>query len=440
MIRAGWATVNITPPLGVPLAGYYVSEGRTEAARDTLDELNAKALVLEGRGLTVALITSDLIGIPDSLLARARPLISETTGIPEECLVLSASHNHSGPVIDVLPDEPNLFPAAADSEYIAVLARKLAGVVRMAKARTSPVRFGVGCGACDINVNRREMNAEGEFKPLPFLGRNRDAPVDRTVTVLRFEKLTGEYALLVNYSCHAVVLGPNLEISADYPGAMQRFVEATLGAGCTTLFTNGAEGDVNPIIHPGTAADALRLGRRLGAEVIKVADAISLSDIGMLRFARRTISLPMRREPTLDEESEHLQRLAEESRELRRQGQAGILPGEIDHSVMMMRHLRRTAGRSVAPAEISAVRVGDTVLCSVPGELFDELGGEIREAVSGGQVVIVGLANGHLGYLPTRTAYRLGGFEVEATALAAEAGEILRDEVIVLARSLLSEQ
>ncbi len=104
-----------------------------------------------------------------------------------------------------------------------------------------------------------------------------------------------ERAVLVNYACHAVVLGPNSEISADYPGAMQRFVEQALGSEATVLFTNGAEGDSNPIIHPGSRDDVDLLGQRLGAEVLKAVDNLELRDVRVLRMSRARVSLPLRR-------------------------------------------------------------------------------------------------------------------------------------------------
>ena len=76
-------------------------------------------------------------------------------------------------------------------------------------------------------------------------------------------------AVLLSYACHPVVLGPNLDISQIMLVTVN-FIEQTLGAGTVALFANGAQ-DTNSIVHPGTFADAERLGVTLGSEVIKVA-------------------------------------------------------------------------------------------------------------------------------------------------------------------------
>ncbi len=436
MFSAGWATVNITPPLGVALAGYYVSEGRTAGASEVFDELHAKALVLEHDDGPVVLVTTDLIGMPDSFFAEAVTTVSKRTGIPAESIILTASHNHSGPMIDTLPEGHNLFAGVLDFEYRTVLMRKLASAVELAQRRACPARFGFARTQSDINVVRRQRDAEGRFKPLPYLGQNWEAPVDRTVAVLGFENSMGERAIVVNYACHAVVLGPNIEISSDYPGAMQRFAERALGADTTVMFTNGAEGDSNPIIHPGTREDAERLGRRLGSVVIEAVERLQPEDVQILRQKRALVSLPLRQRPSLAQEAELLEHLNQESRAARAERAEGLLQCEMDHSVLLLRHLRRKGCGHSIEAEIAALRINDTVMVTIPGELFNALGREVIDATKGVSTVLMGLANGHVGYLPNAAAYEEGGFEVEATALAPGAGETLRDNLIALVQGL----
>ena len=56
-------------------------------------------------------------------------------------------------------------------------------------------------------------------------------------------------AVVVNYACHPVVLGPrNRKISADYPGVMREIVEERCGDACLCLFIQGAGGDINPLM------------------------------------------------------------------------------------------------------------------------------------------------------------------------------------------------
>ncbi len=66
--RVGRAAVDITPPIGVPMAGYYyvrLSEG-------VHDPLHAKALVFEDHGVKAALVALDLIHVPREIVEAAR--------------------------------------------------------------------------------------------------------------------------------------------------------------------------------------------------------------------------------------------------------------------------------------------------------------------------------------------------------------------------------
>src|SRR5262245_59501161 len=77
-LTAGAAAVDITPPRGCPMAGYYSARG----AEGTHDPLWARALVLEKDGTRVALVALDLIGTTRGLVEQVRKIVETGTGIP----------------------------------------------------------------------------------------------------------------------------------------------------------------------------------------------------------------------------------------------------------------------------------------------------------------------------------------------------------------------
>ncbi len=426
----------MTPPIGTALSGYYVAEGRRSGARSTHDDLHAKALVFEHDGITAAVITSDLIAIPAEVTSTVRAIVKEQTGIPDHCVMITASHNHSGPALSQ-PLRADLLAGHVHFGYIDALAPHMAGLVAAAVWEMRPARFAVGTGACAINVNRRKRRPDGSWLGLPFLGQNFEGPVDHTVTVLRFERDDASCAMLINYPCHAVVLGPNVEISADYPGATQRFVEAHFGAGTVAMFTNGAEGNVNPIVHPGPFAEVDRLGRILGAEVVKVAEQLAPRPVRRIAAARRAVHLPVAGSPPLDEEAHMLAAWEARCRTLRASvSPDAVLDEEMSWTTAQLRHLRRRRFGGSATAEVQYIAIDDAVLASIAGELFTELGQEVRGCSPFAHTVLVGLANDSVGYIPPRSCFREGGFEIEATPLEPGAGEIFRDAMIAGLRGL----
>ena len=83
-------------------------------------------------------------------------------------------------------------------------------------------------------------------------------------------------AVVVNYAAHPVVVGRShlTEYSADFPGAMCRYVEETLDGRPLVLFLQGAAGDINPPYLRAGAREVQSVGQELGREVVRVTQSI----------------------------------------------------------------------------------------------------------------------------------------------------------------------
>src|ERR1043165_8219746 len=149
--RAGAAQVVITPPIGAPMAGYYHARG----AEGTLDDLHAKALVLDDGSTKVALVTLDLISTTLTLTHDAREQIEKTTGIPGANVMISATHAHTGPE---LADRGSRSGIATDTAigannttttYTASLPEKISLAVQRAVETLTNVAVSGAPGHCD---------------------------------------------------------------------------------------------------------------------------------------------------------------------------------------------------------------------------------------------------------------------------------------------------
>jgi neutral ceramidase len=431
-LQAGAARVVITPPIGVPLSGYFAAEGRKEVARDIHDDLYARALVLQDDHYTIAIATSDLIGLGDEELEMVQAIVHQETGIEPEQLILACTHTHSGPVVHPFPPS-DLIPGQADEEYYRLLPRLIASAVTMAAQRRRPARIGAGSGSCAININRREILPDGTVRGLPFLGRNPSGVVDREVGVLRVDDdVTGRpVAVLLSYACHPVVLGPNVEISADYVGYTVSFLERMLGADAVALFANGAQGNMNAMIHPGTYADAERLGVTLGAEALKVVLSTEThADIHIATETRRT-ELPLNPAAEPEAQRRYIRFLQAELQRFTSVGER-MKAWDIEMRLAVA-HYRLYNREHLAfpymPAMVTAFGFsGDGTsigLVSEPAELFCEYGMQARSASPFATTLVLGLANGFIGYVPTPEVYTEGGYECEATQVGPQAGSQL---------------
>src|SRR5271167_2348691 len=93
-LESAAALVDITPPLGYRMAGYFAERLNTA----THDPLFAKALVFRQGDRTAALVFCDLVGVPRAVASRARERASAATGIPVANIAVAATHSHTGPL------------------------------------------------------------------------------------------------------------------------------------------------------------------------------------------------------------------------------------------------------------------------------------------------------------------------------------------------------
>ncbi|MBC7109123.1 MAG: neutral/alkaline non-lysosomal ceramidase N-terminal domain-containing protein [Methanomassiliicoccales archaeon] len=431
MVRVGLKRVNITPPIGTPLGGYIARKGVSQGIHD---DLYANALVLESREVALALVTSDLIGLPQELVHKIRLNVQKLTGIPSNHVLVAATHTHSGP--DILMGYQGMAPEA----YVEVLMATIVGSVYAAWRNLHPGEIGVGQGWIEgIGKNRRTPTG---------------TPVDPRVGVLTININKKLHGILINYTCHPVVLGPdNLFITADYPGYTVRVIERAL-EGVMAMFTNGAAGDINTghsaehsalgeRIAGRTFDRAEKLGTMLAGEVLKVLGMIEPNSNIAVAVRTREISLPLKPLPSLEEAEAFAKQKEQTLNELlRRKGPSELITKARVEKLYADLLLERVRKRSQHPhetfkyVELQAVRIGDCALLAFPGELFVEIGLEIKTKSPFKYTFIIGYANGYVGYVPTKQAFTEGGYEVVATDFAPEAHEIIVEESLELLNAL----
>ena len=404
-LRAGAAKVEIKPPTGITMAGYGA---RTGNARGVLDSLYAKVLVLEGKDRSVGFVTLDLVSVlPTRQLDQIRQRVKASTGI--EDVIFNASHTHSGPA---LMDDP--------PEWQARLASDIAAGLEQAWKARRDARLGIGLGSVLIGHNRLFYMSNGTGK---MLWRNETrlptAPVDPTVMVIRLEAMDGSpIAILVNYACHPVVLGPeNLDYSADYPGEMARNVEAA-APGTICLFVQGGAGDINPYYDKTPLADdAVGLmrstGQALAKEVLRVLPTIrakALPDAELL-LSREILEVPARWNQQKMLSGVDAQKLSADAR---------------------MRLERATRGPYQAP--VTTMLLGrELAFVGVPAEIFVDYQIDARSRFPGVPMIFAGYTNGSLGYVPTIKGAVDGGYGANqlGSFLEVGAGSRMIDSAII---------
>jgi len=404
-LKAGVARATITPPVGIQLVG-FAGRGPSDGFHD---HLYATALALSDGRTKAVLITCDLIGLEADLVRELREEIARRTDIPAGNVVLSCTHTHYGPSVG-LPHHGEPDPDVA--AYGANLKFLLAGAAQEANATLQDVRLGVGRGEAHIGINRRERRADGSI----WLGQNPAGPVDREVGVIRFDTGGGRpLATLVNFACHPVCqAGTTTLISADYPGRTREVVEQLTGAPC--LFVQGAGANVNPVEMEPRYEPARKLGTILGCEVVKVWENVTPKLARGLTVASQTLDLPAMTFSSLEEGEAQVAELEKQWAEQ----QANHAPaGALHWTETRLRRAREKlkslqTGEPLPPipAEVQVLRWGDVALATAPGEVFTEIGLEVKRRSPLEDTLFAAYTNGSIGYVPVPEAYPEGGYEV----------------------------
>lgn len=430
-LKGGCARVNITPPLGIPLIGSY-----GKPSDDVLDELYAKALVLDDGANTVAIVSTDLLYTPlEEIAGPVRKIITEKTGIPEQNILVCATHTHSGPEVftrSKFGQAGDESPPAIDRSYLNTLVKKIAGSVLVAHKEMQEVKIGSAKGqAPEIVYNRRPRNNKGlvkmTFTVPPEVRATRKVvvdpggdvrttfilpddetewkfgPVDPEVCVLRVENMDGEIlASLVNFGCHPVTIYPYLStaVSADYPAYVTSVVEQAEGGLC--LFTLGLAGDAVPFDRG--VLPCRQIGRAIGGEALRRLQFVTTTGDVTLGGLKKEIIFPAKL-PV-----------------------AGKTPG--DDKIP-----------DPVTSEIQVLRLGDIYILGLPGEVLVEVGLEIKKRAGLEKLFIVTLSNDAIGYVCHSAAYDEGGYEpAGATNLAKGAGEIMIEQALELIGQIKSRR
>lgn len=411
-LRAGASRVDITPPPGVEMWGYFDRSGPATA---TLDPLLARVLVLDDGRQTVALITLDLgrsFGPPQ--IAWLRDKARRQHQVKEVMLI--ASHTHSGPVIEDSYDD-----APPDWERRAL--EKIADAIGEACAKLKPARIGVGLGQTVIGHNRRVVQSDGTVK---MLWRNSTGQqtglIDPTVGVIRVDDTSGNpMAILVNYACHPVIFGPdNLRYSADYPGAMARFVEASFADSKSPpicFFLQGAPGDINPLMDKTPLpenADAVKIevGEQLGREVARVAKTIKTETTAAPEVAFLSEELRFQNRWDLEK--------------LRQMVNFAFPPA-------IAKRYQRYVTAEIQAAVTTLVINKQIAIVGVPGEPFVGLQLLLKQRSPIAATFMTGYTNGYYGYFPTINAAVAGGYGANTFVTRVEigAGERMVDRGLI---------
>ena len=422
-LRVGRAAVKITPPAGMPMAGYYY----VRLNQGVHDDLHAKALVLEKDGVKAALVALDMGNIPRRFVDAARAEISKTTGVPGANVMISATHSHTGPEMGSRLRGIDAETEKTVRRYYEELPRKIAESVRLAEADLQPARVRMTVAhEASVSFIRRYYMTDGTVgwnpgKMNPKIVRP-VGTIDPDLPLVVFETPAGKpLALYVNFACHLDTVG-GTQFSSDYAYSLARAISEVKGADVLTVFTIGAAGNINHVDvrtrEPQKGhGEAARIGTILAADVLKAWKNLAPVDAGTLRVSREMVKLPP---------ADYDRAWVPKAKEIvARFGKPGADPFLDQVRAFKVLDLEQRDGKPIE-AEVQTVTLGrELAWVGMPGEIFVEHGRSLKAGSPFAHTILAELANDALGYVPDRKAYPQGAYEVVSTRVGPGSGEMM---------------
>ena len=434
--KVGFASVNVTPPLGIGVSGYYVPR----FAKGVLDELEVQALVLTKGDKKIAMISVPTCGVDECLVEEYTAAIEKATGIRKDDVFLSATHTHTGGLL--VPTEA----FAADEEvihrYAKFVGERITDAVTMALADTKEARMGYIFGYAPERVAyiRRYKMKDGSTMTCPPINNPEiDHPIgtlDQRVNLLRFDREGAPSIALVNYGLHADTINGEL-LSPDWPGWMSKTLDKALD-GVKCIFFNGAEGDVgstNVSPRPGDMNDteisfdnemkspgmARFIGRAIAGTILQVWDKVAYVPVDDIDIVKKKIPVAANLPAPEDLPRAH------EYKELHDAGRDDLIPFEAMELTTVVAEALRMCRLENGPENfmlpLTGVKIGSVALLGIPGEPFTDIGVGIKEAEGWDLVLPTSLTNGNEGYFPMQSAYDEGGYEARTSPYRAGVAE-----------------
>ena len=419
-VRAGSAQVEITPPLGTSLAGYF-SDRVSDAVADPLF---ARAVVIESGGERMALVSCDLICLTRETTDAAKERIAQRCGLGPERVLICATHTHTGP--NTRRRGKQIIPV--NVEWLDALPGKIAAAVEAARADMFDAvlvpgrQSETGFGSNRLGRLRDGSEVFGKDRVLGPAG-----PIDPEVLALAVREHDGTVrAMVVNHAMHADATG-GTQISAGWPGKVGRTISEVYGTQAVTVVLNGCCGDINHhhwerkrIVSKGQLRTD-QMGRAMAGLAINAVEIGEPTENAVIDGRLRRPQIPWY---TRDEA------MRAEVDRLRAQPD----PNARD-ALIIQRFDEWPYDGQKAEVTVQAIRLGDLLFIGLPGEIFVKWGLEIKHWSPARFTFVAELANDWFGYIPTSDQAHRGAYGAKpilSRRLDADGGRQMTDAVQIM--------
>ncbi|HPG67306.1 MAG TPA: hypothetical protein PLO37_10705 [Candidatus Hydrogenedentes bacterium] len=411
-LQAGAHAIDITPQAFPVIVNGMFLERTAESA---VEPIHARCLVLDDGTTRVAIAVIDNIGMSRQFLDAIKEQASQSTGIPVDHILISATHSHSTPSV-----EP-LLGSGRDEAYTQFLPPRIVKGIEQAAANLEPARVGWAVAEAGAYTScRRWIFRSDRVRTDPFGDTTVRAnmhpghlspdavgpsgPIDPDLTLLSVQARDGRpIAVLANFSMH--YYGSPM-VSPDYYGpfcaALARLIGAEQGAPpFVGMISHGTSGDQYWVDYSkekyswGDYHEYAEIMAKLAAEAYK---SIAYHDDATVQMAERKVTFGRRvpDEARLAWARDILAPMGDRQPENQQEvyaREAVILHDEPTREL-----------------KLQAIRIGDMGITAIPNEVYAFTGLKLKALSPFDITMNIELANGCEGYIPPPEQHVLGGY------------------------------
>ncbi len=394
-LRAGEGAVDITPPVGIELAGFHRAEGNERRIKGIRQSMTARALVLQHGNTEVAIISIDSAGFGHDVARRVQQQVESQTGIPASNVRVCATHTHSAPAFCYLRQW-----GAIPTDYMAQVEKKAVEAVKIAQADLAPSALFVGksrAAGGSHNRTNKTFKTDAQF--------NKDSThderwLDTMLRVMFLERAAGKRNLMwYHFSAHPVCFADE-QAGPDWPGMVEQLVRESHQLAPSYL--QGHAGDVNPGDGSPWRGDAQETTTAVHDAITRAMEGLERVQVDALRSQTQQFDVPL----NMAMFGEWLARYRQDPSKCAR-GEwvdAGFARDWFEANE------NRDLGQNGLPITLGAIRIGSLGLVFHPAELYSYYGLAIQRGSPFANTMVVGYTDGLIGYLADPQAYKAGEY------------------------------
>jgi len=400
VLEAGEGVVDVTPPLGIELAGFHRAAGKERRIQGIRQASAVRALVLQHGGTQAAIVSLDMACIDRSLARSVQSQVEQQWGIPAVHVRVCATHTHSMPTLRYLRQW-----GAVPTAYRAEVEKKIVEAVGRAKADLAPTELYVGKSrAVGGNHNRTTKQFKTD-EQLTKESSDAERWLDTLLQVLHFRRAGGKRDLLwYHFSAHPVCFADDLA-GPDWPGLVAEKVR--VNEKLEPSFLQGHIGDVNPGDGDPWRGDAEETVQGVYPALQRALASAEQVKVDRLRLATTESRLPL--------DIVRFQSWLSEYQTDPAQCTKGTWVDAGFAADWFAGARKWDLQQTYLPVPLSAMQLGDVGLVFHPAELYSYYGLAIRRDSPLPTTLVVGYTDDAIGYLADPNAYTAGEYAAVVT-------------------------